>query len=280
MAAVPQQVPHAVIGDKAYGAFQNPALTKDGEPVSALDHVINYNKTANGTFRVLQLVDRVCQAVAMVLEELNNSLSAYFSDIAKQFGTAWCFMNYARLPSVSKDILWAVTDWSGPQAASARNITDRVGKLFDGGAAWGYAISGLTSSSSLKTASDALDIVGSTANLALACDDWSKARQHLDHLNTNEQQNGPLQQRFAETQTEAFWRIVKNVASIASGVLGLLVLAFGGPVLPAAVLLGISLTSTIAAMTSHFTKETSAYEMVDFYRVRQPQVLIAGTAAY
>ena len=121
----------------------------------------------------------------------------------------------------------------------------------------------------MRTIADVVDVIGTTAGLTLACDDWFKAKKHLEHLKTHDATNGLLQQRFAETQLEAFWRIVKNVASIASGVLGLLVLAFGGPVLSAAALLTISLISTIAAMTAHFTKATNTYELVDFYKVRE-----------
>ena len=280
MATVQPQVPHAVIDGKSYGAFPNPALTKDGEPVSAMGHLIDYNKSADGTFRFLQLIDRVCQAISLVLEEFNSTLAIYFKDLAGKFATAWVFMNYARLPSVTKDAWEAVTDLSGPQAATTRDSIDRVDKLFHGGAAWGYVISYLTDSLGVRTIADVVDVIGTTAGLTLACDDWFKAKKHLEHLKTHDATNGLLQQRFAETQLEAFWRIVKNVASIASGVLGLLVLAFGGPVLSAAALLTISLISTIAAMTAHFTKATNTYELVDFYKVREPRVLLTGSAVY
>lgn len=270
-------LPHAVIGEKTFGAFPNPALTNKGQPVSAAGHLINFNKTSSGTFRILQLAGRVCKAVSMVLEELGNTTSSYFSDLAGKFGTATGMMNYARLPYLTRDFLGAVT---GPRPANARGEIKRLGTMTEGAAGWGFAISGLTGNSNIKNAASLFDVVGSTASLALACEDWSKAKQHLEHLNTNESQNGPLQERFAETQTEAFWRIVKCVTSIASGALGLLVLGFGGPILPAAALLGISLASTIAAMAAHFAKETSTYELVDFYKVRQPQVLLAGTPAY
>jgi hypothetical protein len=68
--------------------------------------------------------------------------------------------------------------------------------------------------------------------------------------------------------------VVKSVASVASGVLGLLVLAFGGPVLPAWALLALSLTSTVAAVTNHFFKETRTQEKVEFFKFRSPTTKI------
>jgi hypothetical protein len=60
-----------------------------------------------------------------------------------------------------------------------------------------------------------------------------------------------------------------------------LVLSFGGPILPAAVLLGISMVSTVAALSAYFFKEKIIdFEKVEFFKFRTPEIQIAGQAAY
>ena len=106
-----------------------------------------------------------------------------------------------------------------------------------------------------------------------AAEDYGTAGKYLEQIDANQ---AALKERFADTQKEALLRLVKSVASVVSGALGLLVLAFGGPILPAAALLVISLTSTIFAMTSYFYKETRNYDLVKFFEWRAPQALVAG----
>lgn len=63
----------------SFGAFPNPALhTKEGKPKTWVGHLIAYTKEANGTFRILQLLDRVCKAVSLILEEMGDAMSLFF----------------------------------------------------------------------------------------------------------------------------------------------------------------------------------------------------------
>lgn len=137
-------------------------------------------------------------------------------------------------------------------------------------ASWGYALSLLFANSALKTAADIPDAVANFTDLSMAAEDYGLAADHLAHI--DKVQNAALFRRMADTGKEAFIRMIKAIASVAGAALGLLVLAFGGPILPAAALLGVSLLSTIASMWAYFFKATRPYEIVEFFKPRESKV--------
>ncbi len=272
-------LPHIEINGNMYAAHPNPSLKeKDGTDRTWLGHVVEYLSSSNGSFRLLQLLDRLSKSAAMAFATINSTLAAYFSEVADKFSVAWCMLSLPRIPEVTKKAWEVITDWSsdpkGPLANSMRKTVGAVHDIADAAAMWLYSGSMVLGSMALKNAGDVPNLVADVADLTAAASDWNAASQHLTHINAKEPENEPMQQRFMDTMREALIRLVKSVASVVSGVLGLLVLAFGGPVLSPMILLGISLTSTLAAISSHFFRETMAYEKVDFHKIRQPEVLI------
>lgn len=268
-----------VFGNR-FGVFPNPALkNKDGTDKSWLDHTVTYFKEAGNAFRGLQLGDRICRVVSMVLKDMGNAMSGFFDDLAGKLSLGWAILTFPRLPSVTQTAWKAIADWGtpslGPVASASRGILQKIHDIADALAAWGYGLSLVLGNSALKNAADVPNFVADVTDLSMASEDYSLAKKHLEYINTNHADNGALQQRFVDTMREALLRIVKSVASVVSGVLGLLVLAFGGPVIPAAALLGIGLTSTVAAMANWFFKETAVQEKVEFFKFRS-DVLVDG----
>lgn len=68
------------------------------------------------------------------------------------------------------------------------------------------------------------------------------------------------------TQKLHLMKIVKAVISVALGVLGLAALIFGGPLLPAVILLTLSVAGAALSVTSHFYKENLPHRSsLDYY---------------
>ncbi len=277
-------LPHANINGKIFAAIPNSNLkNKDGSDKSTLDHVVDFTKSANGAFRLFQFLERVTKAVVLVLKELGNKLAGFFEALAGKFLLAWTAMTLPRLPELTQAAKKAIVDWSKPPEGPATNATrskiEKIHVIADATAAYGYAASWILSNPALQKAADAANLVNDATDMSMAAEDWSLARDHLKHIDKKNAAMAPVYQRFQDTMKHAFIKLVKAVCSVVTGVLGLMVLAFGGPILPAAILVAISLTSTVAAMAAHFFKETSAYELVDFHKVRNPQILVAGSPA-
>jgi hypothetical protein len=266
------------INNHRFGELSNPNAGRSG-----WDHVIEYLKTSNGAFRMLQLFERVAKACSQVLQEMGSAMSVFFDDVASKCGLAWAALTLPRLPDVTKKAWEAISKWSEPcegvAANSTRGILQKIHDVADAMAAWGYGLSLIFSSSALKNAADVPNFVGDVTDLSMATEDYSLAKKYLEFIPTNTPNSTKVHNRFVDTMREALLRIIKAVASVVSGAFGLLVLAFGGPVLPGAALLAISLTSTIAAMSAHFFKETMEHEKVDFFKNRAPAV-VGGIVVY
>lgn len=284
MAGAIAQLPFADINGQRYAAIPNPSLkNKDGSPRSTWDHIVEYTKSANGAFRCLQFLERVTKLAVLVLKEMGSAMVGFFEDLAGKFGLAWAMLTLPRLPEVTKNAKKAICDWSktpeGPATNATRDKIQKIHDIADATAAWGYAGSLLANNPAIKNMADIPNLVSDMTDLSMAAEDWSLAREHLKHVQAQGTANAPIQERFIDKMRESMLKMVKAVASVVSGVLGLLVLAFGGPVLPAIVLIAIGLTATVAAMTAHFFKETRTSDMVDFHKIRQPEVLVAGVRA-
>lgn len=280
--AVAQPIPFLDINGRRYQAIPNPSLlNKDGTKKSALDHVVEYTKTANGAFRCLQFLERVTKAVVLVLKEMGSSMVAFFEKLAGGFGLAWAMLTIPRLPEVTKAAKKAIVEWiTPPREAPVDGKRDKVEKLHqiaDVAAAWGYAGSLVAGSMAIKNMADVPNLISDVTDLQMAAQDWRLSKEHVKIIDAQDPNEGPVHDRFVYTMRLALIKMVKAISSVVSGVLGLMVLALGGPVLPAAVLLGISLISTISAVSAHFFQETMPFEKVDFFKsVRNPEVLVAG----
>lgn len=274
--AASQSISYVDIRGTRYAPLENKKLKTVGE------FLVDFPQTLNGGFRLLQLMERVCKVVMLVLREMGDKLAVFFEDLAGKLGLAWAVLTLPRLPKVTQDAQKAIVDWSkppqGPIVDPLRDKLQKVHDIADATAAWGYAAALVSNNPTVKTAADVPNLVGDVTDLSMAAQDWNKAKEYLKYVDPTK--TGGVHERFQNTMKYALIKLIKAVCSVASGVLGLMVLVFGGPVLPAAALLGLSLTSTIAAISAQAFKETvSTYELVDFYKVRNPEVLVAGAPA-
>lgn len=248
------------IKDREFQLVVNPNCKR-----STLDHFVEFNKKSEGAFRTLQLIERVSKAVALVLENMGHSSVVFFKDLAKGCGTAWTWLTLPRLPGATQTAYKTIRDWS----TSPQGPVQKVHDLADAAAAWGYGIALVTQNPAFQNAAAVPDLLANATDITMAVGDFNLANDHVKYVNIDHANNQPLKDAFSQKARHSFIKIVKIAASIFSGVVALLVLVLGGPVLPDFVLLGLGLTGTIAAITAYFYKETCPYEMVDFFQARQ-----------
>ncbi len=257
-----------------FGHLYNPKAKNE-----FFEHVVDYNKTTSGAFRFLQLIEKMARAASMVFKEMDHYFTATFEDISRKLGTAIGMFALPRLPALTRDAWKAITSLGDPSGgienSKLRGFTKKIHDIADCVATWMHAISALFNIAPLRNAADVPGVVADTAQLTMAGEDYVTAGRYLKKADPDK----GLVRRFSDTQTEALIRLVKSVASVSSGVLGLLALAFGAPLLPAVALLGLSTTSTVAAMAAHFFKETRPEEIVQFFD-STPKLVVSGDNDY
>ena len=255
-----------VFEGRAYRPIRN-----QGYDRPMFEHGIEYCKSASGAFRVLQLYDKICKVISMVLKELGSNLAPFYSGLSSKFGGASAFLTFPRLLDATNEAQKAIATW-GTDAGSgdliSRGRMSRFHTIADSLAAWLYAFSMIFESMPLKNAADVCDFTSSVTDLTMVTENCNKAESFLEYIGDNDASNAELKSCVESTITEARLRRVKSAASVISGALGLFALALGGPVLPATVLLVISLTSTIFAIVAHFYKVTTPYKVVNFFELQ------------
>jgi hypothetical protein len=248
------------IKDREFQVVENPNCNR-----SALDHFVEFNKKSEGTFRTLQLVERVSKAVVLILENMGHYSALFFKDLAKGCGTAWAWLTIPRLPGAIQTAYKTIRNWS----TSPQGPVQKVHDLADALATCGYGIALVTQNLAFQNAAAVPDLLANATDITMAVEDLNLAHEHVKYVEVNHADNRPLKDIFVQKVRHSWIKIAKITTSIVSGILGLLVLVLGGPVLPAPVLLALGLTGTIAAMTAFFYKEACPYEMPDFFQARQ-----------
>ncbi len=236
-------------------------------------HLVDYAGTANGAFRILQLMDKVNRVVVEALISVGSTLKDAFEGFGKKLTVAWTMLAIPHLFGVWKKCKESVQTLTSPilgeRAVQIRTATEATRDIAETAAVSLYVASMVTGNNTLKICGDIPDLVTNVIDGQTAAQDWNEARKASLIANIPVE----TQTALVGTQRYAFLKLVKSVCSIATGVLGLSVLALGGPVLPAIVLLMLSLASTAFSMASHFYKETAAYQPIKFFENRNVQPL-------
>lgn len=242
-------------------------FNEDGTEKTALDRVVDLNKKADGAFRSLQLLEKITRVIVLILQRLGSDMAKFFEGLAGKLSLAWAMLTIPRLPEVTKKAGLAIVEWIRCSAGALdqrRDSTQKVHDVADAAATWGYAGALVAGSAALERVARVPDLLSGVTDMAMAAEDWSLAKRHVEVIQAQPNSNRDLHNLFVDTMRHALIRLVKAICSVVSGVLGLWVLAFGGPALPAAGLLAISLASTIAALSAHFFKETRP--IVEFFK--------------
>ena len=257
-AIVPEKIKNSSGQQHWYGL---PERQKD----SVVDQVVEYTGKSFGAYRSLRLLGTTAEAASMVLKDLGYKEAKSFGHFAGLMGKGAAAMTFPRIPLVLRDMRDAIKTWGqptgGPEGSVTRGYYDGVHKVADATATCGYALSLAMGSVPIRNMADVACFVSDITDACMESQVYSLAQRYKEKTSSPE-----LKKRYEETGTEALLKIAKVVCSIVSGVLGLLVLALGGPVVPAAILLIIGLAGTIFAMASYFYRENCKYERVEFHK--------------
>ncbi len=271
----------AQIGNQLIHVFPNKKYAaEDGKKKGCFTRFLDYAKEASGVFRLFQVGQRVCSAAVEILKKFGSSMSEFFKKLGAKFMLAWTILTIPRVPIVMKDFVEACKKLKNkPQpgehpGTQARRRMEAVKHGFDAGAAVLYSANVVTGNPTIKVVADGLDLVNNVADCQLNAQTLANANKTLAKAKV-EKVDGQVQEALKKTAKHAFLKTMKAVCSIAGGVLGLAMIAFGWPVLPALLLIGVSLASTVFAMWSTLYENGSRTEMVDFYKTKYVQLLPA-----
>lgn len=250
---------------------------EDGSRKKTLgERVVEFNATANGAFRVFQLIERTMKAGIVVLKKMGNSFQVPCQKFAEKCATAWTMLAIPRLFEVTRNMRQSWAKLKKPDqpgtipGAFQRKAVEAAKNTLDATATYLYVGSLATGSIALKNAGDVPDLANKVLDARQSALDYMLARKTAQAA-AAEGVAPRVQRALGYTQTYSFISLMRNVCSVASGALGLSLLAFGGPVLPALALITVSLASTVLAILGSFYKDGSPYEMVDFFKTRHVQ---------
>lgn len=137
-----------------------------------LDHLINYNKTALGAFRNLQLVDKVCKVFSEVLSTWSTNTATFFAKASRNFGAGWAALSLPRLPALTKDAWVELNNWGqgrNPVWGHCNSISIVTETL----AMWGYTIGLFYRSALVGNIADIAGLASDAAELETIVEDFS-----------------------------------------------------------------------------------------------------------
>lgn len=223
-------------------------------------HIEEYCDTSNGAFRELQVSERVSRAVSHVLKQMQNGMAIFFDGFAKSLNAGWVALTLPRLPKVTREGVEAGQALLTGPKLSFREGVEKIHAVAEGIATWLYAALFVTGNAVVKTAADVPDLIVNITDTTMAAQDLLNAKSELKAARTPSKD---LQTRLNDTVTYNYMKLVKSVSSVASAILGMLMIVLGGPVLPAIAFIAMGLASSVAAVSAHFFKETRPWTMVE-----------------
>lgn len=275
MAAI--AVPNQIVNVRG---FRYEVVPNEDARKSALDHVIDFEKQSFAIYRSAKIIEGVAKLAVLHLKQVGSSYAQFGQELTGKFTNLANGLAVFRLPEVTRNAYRAVSNWSvapqGPTSSSNRNVFQRVHDVTEGFATYGFALAFVTGKAWFADAVSGPDLVSNLTDAAMGREDINLAARNLADVKRKDPDNAPVQQMFKDKMTHAALQTAKAVCSVVSGVLGMMVLAFGGPILPPLPLICLGLTGTVSAVAAHFYKETSAYKLPDFPKISRAEVLRAG----
>ncbi len=278
-------IPPVIVGGQGIQVFHNegyfvekPDGTKRKKNASEL--IANYLSEADGVFYFFQLCEKTIRAVVEVFRKMGNSMREFFEKLGAKFEMAWAVLTIPRLPVVLKDMVESIQRLRHKErgeipGTSTRKAVEAIRSTSDAGAAAFYSVGFLTGSLPCIRAGDALDLTYNVADAQLCAQEMLMARKAL-HSAASQNVDVRIQHALQFTERHSFLKLIKAVCSVVAGILGLSILAFGGPLIPAIALIVVAVAGVVFSMWSSFYKASSPYEMVDFFRTRHVWTPVAA----
>ncbi len=231
------------------------------------EHVLEFIGSAAGIFQSSRLAQRTIKLANEVRYEAGAGYSPVLSDLDSKFFYGWAMLGVYRLPAMYMNAVKTVKELQEPNVVPgelARKAVKTVNAVCEPIALTANVFGLLTKSRVLAPLAAVTDLMADAADLTLAADDFSKMSKMQKSVEVLDVKSD-VRQNVEHSRKHAMIRIAKAVCSVVGGILGLLILALGGPIVPGIILVVIALASTIFAIYGHFYKETRPNKMIDAY---------------
>ncbi len=240
-------------------------------------HAAEYTASGAGAFQTLRLCQRTAKIANEVRHLSGQGYSPVLSDIDSKCFAGWAIMGVPRLVGMSGSVAKTVADASKPSQVPGekqRKIEKAIRDTTEMGSLVGHLANYVARTKVFAPVANTLDLISDTTDLKIAATDLSCAVKMAKQAD-REEAVAQVKKNVQQTKTHAMIRVAKAVCAVISGILGVSLMLLGGPIVPAIILIGLSLASTVLSIYAHFYKETRPFKMIDFFENRQVRQLPA-----
>lgn len=225
-------------------------------------HALEYSGKSVGAFRVLQAAQKASKFAVQVIADLGKRPIAALERFSQNMGTAVGALVFPRLPFATYEAAQSITSLKGDGKGInlARRVKKAVMDTFSTVAAYGYAAAFITGNPAIIVAAQSVEIVSDLASLDMSTKDYNKSTE------LEAQASGEAKVALTHTKKYNFYRVVKDIVSIATAILGIVIMATGYPFIPMAVLIVVFSTTLIFSVIRDLFKEMGRYKVINFDR--------------
>lgn len=226
---------------------------------SASKQGLGYLETWTGTYRgvqVLQKGSRLAAEAGRYARYSAPTLKAFDKNLGVGLGA----LGLMALPSAVSSTYDSLSALTVSEKVDGIGIQRKLGNVTKNSADvisyTSSAISFIQFNPLAKTVSAAADFIGDSTDLTMSWTDYSKASS-LEAQATDPQ----VKEACAHSRKYNFYRLLKNIGSVAGAILGLSLFVV---VIPPIALIALSLATTLLAITKDFIGATGKHKVIKF----------------
>lgn len=229
--------------------------------LSPMEHFIDYTNNNGGYHPALRAIHDTVR--------LGNTISnGTFPHLEAKLGATVGVLPLLTIPSATVSTLKSFSDLTYETGVDfSRKAMNAIRLTADCISAFSWSATLFTSNPSVKTTAEIMDLTASTVGLQTTAANYHKALE-LESLAT-----GDAKAALAHSKNYYFLAMAKNIASVAIGIFGLIMLITGFQILSALALIALSLAATTFEMMRDVQKQTGPYPLIDFDREVRLEVL-------
>lgn len=218
---------------------------------------VDYLNTWKGSYRgvqVLQKGSRLAAEIGNIAQVNCPTLKAFDKNLGIGLGA----FGFTALPSAASSAIQSISALrSDEKTPLSRRFGKAVKDCADAISSYCLSFTFIRANPLAKKIASLADFIADSTDLKMSCSDYAESAR----LETKAQ--GPLKEALANSKKSNFYRLLKNIASVAGAILGLSLFVTA---VPAIVLIVISLSSTLLGIKKDFVDATGQYKVIKFDR--------------
>lgn len=235
-------------------ATKNPQYDEDR---TFLGSFIDYTGTAVGQLRSWGLI----RSVSRLFNALSPTPSSGAAFAETSANTAISAIGAVCVPMRTKEAYQALAKIGDVDGVPLQRKIDLATRAtMEAASSWMSTAAWVTKTPALDSATSIANLTQDVADLKIAAEDY-KAASNYESLAT-----GDVKEALEHTRKYHLLRVVKAVLSTAAAVFALMMIFTGIQVLPLALAVLLSLTTTIVAIRRDIFKNESRFQVIDFNR--------------